>query len=36
MTTTLNNTEMMDSLKTLRSELELLKKPDSQPKGNLL
>ncbi|KTD53868.1 DNA alkylation repair protein [Legionella quateirensis] len=33
MTTTLNKTEMMESLKTLRSELELLKKPDSQPKA---
>ncbi|AMV16111.1 DNA alkylation repair enzyme [Legionella pneumophila] len=32
MTTTLNKTEMMESLKTLRSELELLKKPYSQPK----
>ncbi|HHJ0490372.1 TPA: DNA alkylation repair protein [Legionella pneumophila] len=31
-TTTLNKIEMMASLKTLRSELELLKKTDSQPK----
>lgn len=33
MTTTLNKTEMMESLKTLRSELELLKKPDSEQKA---
>lgn len=33
MTTTLNKTEMMDSLKILRSELELLKKPDSEQKA---
>mgnify|MGYP001070523984 FL=1 len=33
MTTTLNKIEMMESLKTLRSELELLKKPDSEQKA---
>ncbi|HAT8176131.1 TPA: DNA alkylation repair protein [Legionella pneumophila] len=33
MTTTLNKTEMMESLKTLRSELELLKKPAQERKA---
>lgn len=33
MTTTLNKTEMMESLKTLRSEIELLKKPAQERKA---